>query len=96
MGIPDLSKLDSPLGPLRNKLFVTIGSTDYEPGFGFTCHVVAPASGGSLTYRCLDGDADLTETGLAAGDFPNVAGVAVAVRIVRGSSTVTQIAVGRP
>ena len=88
---PDLRKRDSPLGPLRDKRVVAIGTVDYELDTGFICQV---ATVGDLTYRTLDGSADLTETGLAVGAVISAAGIPVVLRAVRGSSTVTSIVIG--
>ena len=91
MPSPDLRKRDSPLGPLRDKLVVAIATDDYELDTGFICQV---ATVGDLTYRTLDGSADLTETGLAVGAVISAAGIPVVLRAVRGSSTVTSIVIG--
>lgn len=91
MAEPDLRRLDSPLGPLRDKFSVTIATDDYEREEGFICQV---GTAGDLTYRTLHGEQDQTETGLAAGASINVANVPVVLRAVRGTSTVTSIVVG--
>ena len=95
MATPDLSRRDSPFGPLRDKFSVTIGTDDYVLESGFICQVV---TAGNLVYRTLEGLADQTETGLAIGNTINVASVPVVLRAVRGSgagTTVTSIVVGR-
>ena len=89
---PDISLLDIPVGPLRDRLVETIGTDDYELESGFICQV---NSAGSLTYRTLAGISDLTQSGLVIGDIINVANIPVLLRVVRGSSTVTSIIVGR-
>ena len=91
---PDLSRRDNPLGPLRDKFAQAIGAQDYTRETGFICQIAAPASAGTLVYRTLEGTEDQTETGLSAGDTINVGGIPVALRVVRGSSTVTSIVVG--
>lgn len=79
-------------GPLGDKLTVTIGTDDYEPGWPFVCQA---GTDGDLTYRTVDGATDQTET-LTAGDSIQVAGLPVALRAVRGTSTITSIVVGVP
>ena len=91
MGTPNLSKLDSPLGPLRDKFTETIGAADYELESGFICQA---ATAGSLIYRTLEGSADQTET-VAVGAVIGVGNVPVVLRAVRGTSSVTSIVVGR-
>ena len=91
MARPDLTLLDDPLGPLRDKRIITIGTDDFELDRGFICQA---GTTGDLTYRTLDGEADLTETIATAGDSINVAGIPVVLRAVRGSSTVTSIVIG--
>lgn len=80
-----------PVGPLRDKLTVDISSSDYVEDRGFVCQA---ATAGDLTYRTHQGEQDQTEAGLDAGDAVEVAGVPVALRAVRSSSTVTSIVVG--
>ncbi len=83
-------------GPLRTKRAVTIASVDIEIPSGSLVEVVTPASGANLTYRPLentDADGDVTEQ-LDAGRFPAVCGVPIAVRTIRGASTVTQVYIG--
>ena len=91
MPAPNLRILDSPLGPLRDKFTITIGTDDYELPDGFLCQV---AAAGDLIYRTLEGLADQTET-LAIGDVVSVGNVPVVLVAVRGTSTVTSIVVGR-
>ena len=88
---PDLSKLDSPIGPLRDKRVIDITSNDYVNERGFICQVSAA---GNLTYRTLEGQADQTENGLEVGATVNVGGIPVIMQAVRASSTVTGIVVG--
>lgn len=91
MAAPDIRNLDQPVGPLRDKFSVTIGTDDYSDPSGFICQV---GTAGNITYRTLEGTADQTETGLSAGDTINVGGIPVLLSAVRGSSTVTSIVVG--
>ena len=94
MPIPDIRNRDLPVGPLRDRLVIdTSGTDDYELGSGFICQV---ATTGTLVYRTLEGESDLTQTGLAVGDVINVAGIPVILRAIRGTgTTVTSIIVGR-
>ena len=91
MAKPNLSRLDEPFGPLRDKFSETIGTDDYDNPAGFICQL---GSGGDITYRTLEGTIDQTESGLSEGDVINVAGIPVVLISVRGSSTVTSIVVG--
>ena len=93
--IPDVSRtIDTPVGPLRDKYkyVQSVGANDVEIPGGFICQV---ATVGNITYRTLGGIADQTESGLSVGDTINVGGHAVLLQVVRGSSTVTSIIVGR-
>ena len=90
---PNINNLDSPVGPLRDRYIQTIGVDDVEFPTGVICQVAAPATGGVLEYQTLVGTADQTET-LAEGEFPNVNGVAVLLKLIRGSSTVTSVVIG--
>ena len=91
MPSPRLNKRDEPLGPLRDKRVITIGTDDFELDTGFICQA---GTTGDLTYQTLEGAADQTETIATAGDSINVAGIPVVLRAVRGSSTVTSIVIG--
>ena len=94
MPTPDLRNKDQPVGPLRDRLVIdTSGSDDYELESGFICQV---AAAGTLVYRTLEGESDLTQTGLAIGDVINVAGIPVILRAIRGTgTTVDSIIIGR-
>ena len=94
MAAADLRYRDGLLGPLRGKQTVTIGSEDFKRPQGFIVQVSLPASGGQLAYVTMDDD-ELSET-LDQGEFPNVCGIAVAVHTIRGSSTVTEVVIGKP
>ena len=83
-----------PLGPLRDKVTVTIGSADVEFPDGVIVQINLPAAAGTLVYRTLEGEDDQTEAGLAQGDSINVAGVPVVIKTIKGSSTVTSVVVG--
>ena len=88
---PDLSLLQGPIGPYRDKYSETIGGADFELATGFTCQA---GSAGNITYRTLVGTVDQTETGLTAGDsVAGAGGVPVVLVAVRSSSTVTSIVV---
>ena len=88
---PNARYYQGPFGPLRDKISVTIGTDDYEPGFDF---IITAGDAGDLTYVTLGGT-EATET-VAAGDTINVGNVPVLCSIIRGSSTVTSVVVGRP
>lgn len=82
----------SPIGPLRDRLVVDIGTDDYEPGGGFVCEA---AAAGDLDYRTWVGEADQSQAGMSAGDAVEVAGIPVLLSAVRATSTVARIVVGR-
>ena len=92
MPIPDIRNRDLPVGPLRDRLVITIGTDDYVLEQGFICQV---NTAGNITYRTIEGESDQAQTGLSAGDIINVAGIPVLLSAVRGTSTVTSIIVGR-
>ena len=92
MPIPDIRNRDLPVGPPRDKQVITIGTDDFELEFGFICQV---NSGGDIDYRTLEGESDLSETGLSSGDIINVCGIPVLLRAIRGTSTVTSVIIGR-
>ena len=92
MPIPDIRNRDLPVGPPRDKLVITIGSADYELPQGFICQV---NSAGDIDYRTLEGESDLSETGLSSGDIINVCGIPVLLRVIRGTSTITSVIIGR-
>ena len=79
MPSPNLSRLDQPLGPLRDKFTQDISSEDYERKEGFLCQA---AAAGSLTYRTLHGIADQTET-VALGDVISLGSIPITLRAVR-------------
>lgn len=98
MPIPNLSKRDEPLGPLRDKYAVTVadlGGEDFTLPEGFICQV---GSAGNLAYYTLEGDEEQREEGLSEGDTINVGGVACLLRqiVVGANTTVTSFVVGRP
>ena len=80
----------TPVGPLRDEFDIDISANDYVLESGFVFHA---SVAGDLSYRTLDGSADLTRT-FAAGGFPAVAGVPVVCRVVRASAAVGTITVG--
>ena len=87
----DLRQFSTPIGPLRDKRAVTIGTDDFELPSGFICQV---GSVGDITYRALFGENDQTETGLTAGTVIGIENHPVLLSVVRGSSTVTSIIIG--
>ena len=92
MAAPDLRQLDTAIGPYRDKRVVAIGSDDFEQPTGFTCQV---ATAGDLTYETLHGAAEITKTGLSAGDtITGPGGIPVVLRKISGSSTVTSVVIG--
>ena len=76
-----------PLGPLRDKRTVDISTDDFEED-GFVC------AAGDLTYRTVDGKSDQTET-LEKGAVVELGGVMVLLQVVRSSSTMDSIVIGR-
>lgn len=91
MPTPDLAKLDLPLGPLRDKFSVTIGTDDFALESGFICQV---GTAGDITYRTLAGLNDQTETAVTAGDIIGIGNHAVVLTHIRGSSTITSAIIG--
>ena len=91
MAAPDLNRLDSPVGPLRDKRTIALTGQNYVRPGGFICQV---ASAGNLTYRTISGDEDQTETGLSIGDAIEVAGVPVVLIAIRASSSVSSVVIG--
>ena len=88
----NLSLLNAPLGPLRDKYVVDISADDYVDEDGFMCQAVGA---GSLTYLTLSGDDEQTENGLQAGDIIQACGIPVLMRRVRASAGVRSIVVGK-
>lgn len=89
---PDLSIRETPFGFCRNKHTVMIGASDFDHATGFTCQV---AAAGDLTYRALEGEQDVTETGLSAADVITGPGdIPVVLKSIRGTSTVTSVVIG--
>ena len=84
-----------PVGPLRSKTFVDdVDTNDYELTGG-ECFLVQVTGAGDIQYEDGAGDTN-TETGLAAGDSIQVAGIPVLVRkILAASTTVSGVAIGR-
>lgn len=80
-----------PLGPLRDKRVITVGSDDVLFPLGA---IVQAGTTGDLVYITLEGSVELTETIATVGDFIGVAGIPVLIKEVKGTSTVTSIVVG--
>ena len=93
MGQPNVNNLDSPVGPLRDRYVMSVGTEDIEFPRGAIVQVAAPLAAGVLEYQTLVGSADQSEV-LAAGSFPNVCGVPVVIKTILGASTVTSVIVG--
>lgn len=77
-------------GPLRDRVAVDVSSSDFVRDGGFILQVNAS---GSITYRTLDGDTDITEMFSAAGTV-NVGGVPVLLRAVRQASSAPAMIAG--
>lgn len=75
--------LQPSLGPVRGRAEVDVSSEDYENAAGFILQV---GSSGSVVYRPLDGNADVTETFTAAGVVA-VGAVPLLLRAVRRTGT---------
>ena len=89
MAASDLRYYEGPLGPLRDKFSITLGTDGYENENGFICQVADPgtgASAGKILYDTLEGSTQQQEDGLAAGDTINACGIPVLLRRVYGSS----------
>ena len=87
--------IPGPVGPLKDKRVVDISAAteDVEwPGGA----IVQVGTAGDIKYRTLHGSADLTETGLSAGDVLRVGDIPVLVRFVRvdTDTTVTSLVAG--
>ena len=93
MAAPDIRNFDIPVGPLRDRIVMSVGNDDIEIPDGFICQVAAPVAAGILTYQTVAGSADQSET-LAAGSFPNSCGIPVMLKVIRGTSTVTSVVIG--
>ena len=83
-----------PVGPVRDKQEITIGSDDFTHKQGFVCEISETSGTNALIYRTMDGTTDQTETGLSVGDIIAVAGIPVLIKTVRSTSTVTKVMVG--
>ena len=92
---PDISLIDSPVGPLRDKYLVIIGAADFELPTGFICQIASTVASQDITYRTLAGTSDQVENDVAQGSIISVGVHPVLLSAVRGSSTVTEIIVGR-
>ena len=97
MPIPDIRNRDLPVGPLRVKEIITLGTDDYEQPRGFICQVVGT---GDIQYRCVESANDLTENIGTTGTVIGVANHPVLLGIVRGHSggtdtTITALVIGR-
>ena len=97
MPIPDIRNKDLPVGPLRIKEVITMGTDDYALANGFICQVVGT---GDIQYRCIEAESDLTENIGTTGTVIGIANHPVLLGIVRGHSggtdtTITQLVIGR-
>ena len=86
----DLSKVDNPIGPLRDKRVVDISGSAYERPEGFICQA---AAAGSIVYRTLEGVTDITET-VTAGQVIGIGNFPVILSAVRANATIGSIVVG--
>ena len=92
MGTRDLRHISTPIGPYKDKRTVAIGADDFVLESGFTCQV---AVAGDLTYRTLDGTADLTEANLTAGaTIVGPGDIPVVLSAIRGASSVSSVVIG--
>ena len=97
MPIPDISRRDIPVGPMRDKIVMTLGNDDYELPSGFICQMVGT---GDVNYRTLEGNSDQTENIPTSGVIIGVGNHPVLLSAVRGHSngtdnTITQLIIGR-
>ena len=95
MPVPNIGKIDDPVGPLRDWYDVTIGTDDYDPGFSFICQIASSVVGQDIDYRTHSGTTDQQAADVTEGAILGVGNHPGLVRIVRGTSTVTSIIVGR-
>lgn len=93
---PDISRLDNPVGPLRDVEEVTIGSDDYEQDFGFICQITSAVASQDITVRTLEGENDIIFNDVTQGTVLGMSTHPVLLRAIRGTSTVTTVLVGRP
>ena len=97
MPTPDIRNRDLPVGPLRVKAVITMGTADYELPQGFICQVVGT---GDITYRCVEDESDQTENIGTSGAIVGVGNHPVLLQIVRGhgsgtDTTITALIIGR-
>ena len=90
MATRDLRTFSSPVGPLRDKYTLAVGTDDIVIPTGFICQA---GSVGDITYMTLFGATPQTET-VAEGDIIGLGNHPVLLGTVFGSSTITSIVVG--
>ena len=91
MPITDCRQPVGAIGPLKHMVEPDVSAADYEDARGF---VVAATAAGDVAVRTLEGDADLTVSGLDAGDVVGVGGVPVLCRAVRTAGTTATVRIG--
>ena len=96
MPIPDISRRDIPVGPLRDMFEITIvgGGDDYELQSGFVCQL--RSSSNNVMVRTLEGQTDIE---MSNANLPYTMGIGthpVLLRAVRAHATgAIGITVGR-
>ena len=90
--ITDNRRYPAGIGPVKDKLILTIGNDDYEYPQGFLCTVL---SSGDLTYRTLNGTTDITET-VTANSQVQAGGQPLLLSAIRSTSTVSSVDIGFP
>ena len=91
MPSPNLTLLDSPLGPYRDVFTQSIASADYVNANGFT---VSGVAAGTLAVRTINGAADGSFPVAAGGSVVGPGGIPVICVAVRMNTTVGSIIVG--
>ena len=86
MPIPDISRRDIPVGPLRDKIVVTLGNDDYVLESGFICQIIGT---GDVIIRYLEGEADVTETIATTGAILGVGNHPVLCHAIRHTAGTT-------
>ena len=94
---PNLKTANRPLPALRDKIVVDVSTEAHASNSGFIAVVASEGDNQTIVFRTLEGNEDVTETGLSKGDLIGVDGIPViltAVRAATGAGTVTSIVVG--
>ena len=88
MAIADRRKFEGALGPVQDARVVALDAADFEDQRGF---VWAAAADGDYRFRPAEASVDLMQN-LAAGEYPQVAGVAILCVAVRQAAGLSIIA----